>query len=309
MFENYIREFISSEQMQEHLIHTDRYTDNIADIIYFSPTSIDKKYKALCKLKPEIEGIEDEYLNKDCDEFIKVIELAKELKLSEGIFTLEADRYNESDKCCEEEFAGVYATFDHAIEYIRDDMDINEVSSPQLWWYKLTKWIACEDGRMIEACTYIVVRGEVWFVTLNSHIYDVQASDAALYELNISVPFKAGDIVEIDGYPFTPKKKILITSVGDNLDCCCLQSLYSDEAGKWNVAALKHGWFGFDQFLKISPLYSMKKYQGELSGDDVIFRAVSMYINGDEAKGEEIGYGIGRARNLDAQDVYHIIFG
>jgi len=310
MFDSYLDEFMPSVEMREHLKHSDKDVSNIAEIIYYSPYPIDKKYKSLCTLREEIARNEnDEFLQRECQDFIKAIELAEELKSAEGVFICESNTYNEEERCCESVYESVHATFDHLMEYIREDLGINKVTSRQLWWYEASKWITGSDGKLVEACTYIIVRGEVWFLYINSLLYQEFSNTNRFDDLNLSVPFKAGDIVETNGYPFTPQKRILIVSVGDNIDCCCLQSLYSNEEGKWNISAVKHGWYGFEQFYKLSALYTMKKYHGSLGEDEVLLNAVSMFIAGDEERGEAVVDKFIDNIDCTTDEVYQLVFG
>ncbi len=56
---------------------------------------------------------------------------------------------------------------------------------------------------------------------------------------NIPIPFHAGDIVTLDCRPFAPVSHTVILKIGDNRDCCCLQSLYREDNGTWDTEAVK----------------------------------------------------------------------
>ena len=60
--------------------------------------------------------------------------------------------------------------------------------------------------------------------------------DFSIYnDVNLPVPFHAGDIVTIDCRPFAPVSHAVILEVGDNCDCCCLQALYYAGNGTWDM--------------------------------------------------------------------------
>ena len=59
-------------------------------------------------------------------------------------------------------------------------------------------------------------------------------------EINVAVPFMAGDIIEVNPAPYAPKYRALVTNIDDNWDCCAVQVLTCNQSGKWDVGALKH---------------------------------------------------------------------
>lgn len=106
--------------------------------------------------------------------------------------------------------------------------------------------------------------------------------------LNIPVPFKAGDIIEFDGFPFGPRFRALILKVGDNRDCCCVQGLALNEEGRWTVGAVKHGHVGPQYYPMESLLYSARPYIGELDDKEKVINEISQIIAGKEEIGGKI---------------------
>ena len=87
-------------------------------------------------------------------------------------------------------------------------------------------------------------------------------------KLNLPVLYKVGDIGITDWYPFDGTYKFVVVKVGDNRDCC-IQGLSRNEDGQWDVGAVKHGSIGTTiGYPKISPLYSVVKYELDASAEE-----------------------------------------
>ena len=84
--------------------------------------------------------------------------------------------------------------------------------------------------------------------------------------LNLPVPYRPGDILEVGCAPYVSKPHYcILTEVGD--DCCGVQCLYPCEDGCIEFGALKHGHYFFscyDASRYLSPLYGTRVYAGEL---------------------------------------------
>ena len=100
---------------------------------------------------------------------------------------------------------------------------MSETKAIDLRWYHASKWGKNSEGKYIEACTYLITRDEILCFSKEVDMGDLYTYDYYMVEdLNISVPYKAGDILECDGFPFGPQFHILIVDIGDNHDCCCV---------------------------------------------------------------------------------------
>lgn len=107
-------------------------------------------------------------------------------------------------------------------------------------------------------------------------------------DINIPVPYKAGDIITIDGYPFSKPKTVLVLKVGDNEDCCCLQALYMQD-GCYGVGAVKHGMVGLSEnYPRISPLYGVTISYDESASELQLIKRTQKYIEQDEARGNKL---------------------
>lgn len=107
-------------------------------------------------------------------------------------------------------------------------------------------------------------------------------------DLNLPVPFHAGDLVAIDCRPFAPVNHAVILEVGDNRDCCCLQALYRKSDGTWSTGAVKHGYASPNHNAGISPLYRLSSFHGQLRSEERLLEQVSRYVNGDEERGSDL---------------------
>lgn len=113
--------------------------------------------------------------------------------------------------------------------------------------------------------------------------------------LNLPVPYRPGDILEVGCAPYvTEPHYCILTEVGD--DCCGVQCLYPGENGRIEFGALKHGHYFsgcFDRKQYLSPLYGAKIYTGELSGEYKFMKPLSEKLHKDPAFGKvlwEIGH-------------------
>lgn len=84
--------------------------------------------------------------------------------------------------------------------------------------------------------------------------------------LNLPVPYRPGDILEVGCAPYVSKPDYcILTEVGE--DCCGVQCLYPCEDGCIEFGALKHGRYFFSCYYAsryISLLYGTRIYAGEL---------------------------------------------
>lgn len=281
MFEKYFDKYIVSSDMKEYLKKTELIMRNISDIIYFSVMPINEKLTDLRKVLEIAEGQKDDSLKEDCREYIKNIEVAFEMTKKDGIFTVDFGFYNEERNKVDSSLEKIFDSFDGAIKYIREDIQKCEYTDEDRIWYEVTRYQNNGSGEFEETSFYIVIRGEIYFTEVkNIEGYDISISLYNGTNLNLPVPFKAGDVVEIDGFPFGPKYQIMIMDVGDNRDCCCLQGLYLDDEDGWFVGAVKHGMLGHDDyFAQISPLYTAAKVD---KTKEKVFEFMRENVHGDE---------------------------
>lgn len=173
--------------------------------------------------------------------------------------------------------------------WIEDQLVIEQYDKDVPHWTRVTKYVKDSDGKYIEMCTYIFVENEVWFVELSDEYAAQEGLESEWnYEINVEVPFRAGDIIEINGLPFSPKYHALITNVGDNRDCCCLQALVRRQDESWEVGSVKHNQLIYNTYPFVSPLYTATYIKGKLLPGEELMLEVQRWINGDEQRGAKL---------------------
>lgn len=223
--------------------------------------------------------------------YIDNIEAFLELLAQEGVFSVSLCYYDEKIKEIDYDFHCVCASIEDVLEFEKQDKKWRDMEPDKVYCYNVEKWIKDEAGKYINGGQFILSGGEI---ILNEVERDFKKDldGESMYDctdINLPVPYKAGDVLEIDRFPFGPKIKILIIQVGDNLDCCCLQALSKTEEGLWHLGAVKHGMIGYHIFPQLSPLYFAKKWEGDLQDSDgKIILEVQKYLNGDDEKGEKL---------------------
>ena len=116
--------------------------------------------------------------------------------------------------------------------------------------------------------------------------------------LNLPVPYRPGDILEVSCDPYVSEPHYcILTEVGN--DCCGVQCLYPGENGRIEFGALKHGHYFFNCYYAswyLSPLYGTRVYAGELPRECEFMGRLSEKLHKDPAFGKvlwEIGHDLG----------------
>lgn len=288
MYEKYIDEFVFSEEMREYLKKTELPADKITDLIYYSPKPLAAKLKALEELQILAATKHDNELLEHANRCVRNIDDAYALLHTEGVFTIEEcyydDHVKEEMSCLET----ICATYEEVSDYISCDLELSETIQDWNKWIVASKWIKDENGKYKRICEYFFVQGEIWYINVDRDFYQHIEEHMDFYmltNLNLPVPFHVGDYVEIEGFPFGPRIKMLFLEIGDNRDCCCLQGLTRDADGLWHIGAVKHGMMVQSYYPQISPLYSIRTYNENRTEDDILFLRVQKYLNGEETKG------------------------
>ncbi len=186
----------------------------------------------------------------------------------------------------EEDCLEPYLTWEHIWECIREYLGYFDAKEKELVWFHVEKWSPDGNGRLKNDYDYMVLGTEVCYFSSSRR----EQPDFSIYnDVNLPVPFYAGNIVTIDCRPFAPVSHAVILEVGDNMDCCCLQALYHNSDGTWDIGAVKHGhvlpnrhstWF--------SPLYRLASFHGQLPEEERLLEQVSRHINGEEERGSAL---------------------
>lgn len=285
--DNYFDSFIPSEEMREFLKKRTDVIDSIPKIVYFSPCAVDKKMSALQHLEFAMDDTEDSHPLDDCKIYLRSLVEAKRFLDEEGVFSLEICRAD--DDKTSYGFDSVFATYQDLMDYIRNYMELGEIGEEECICFDAVKWIKDNSGKYVKACEYWIVRGEIWYVQVNrDFLDDYRLEIYNSVNLNLPIPFVAGDVVECDFYPFAGKKSITILEVGDNHDCCCVQGLYRGADEKWGIGAVKHGHVGINAVPCVSPLYTMRKLSLKKMEYSLVELMVSKYIARQEKKGKKL---------------------
>ena len=274
----YIEKFLSSQDMRNYLKMADISILDIAQIIYGASCSVDEKNSAIKDLLDEHQDDIDEYSRLRIEVMIDNIEKAIKAKGEEGIYSLETCFYEEKEKCSNSVFEFLYLTYEEAIIDIINFFESFADDHNELVWFVVTKWGKNAYGKLSQQYTYFIIENELRYI--NSYQSDIACTEDMIGggDLNLPVPFEAGDIVEINVKPFAPKFHALILSIGDNMDCCCVQGLARDAKGLWNIGAVKHGMIGVQPFPMPSMLYGIGRYNGPLDDEDLILVEISSYM-------------------------------
>ena len=288
--------FMPSEPMREHLKAIVPVKDIIIDVICESPVPFALKREWMKKLA-EKENLDRSFAKAYSD----MDDALKELELKKGeIFSITDWWFDDEIRQTKESGGPVFLSLDNVLRYIREDMDYagdeedgSDSENECFCWYELNKWRPDEHGNMNRIYKYTLIGDEV--VYFSKIIYKEYAGDflglpedyrySASFNLDTTIPFKAGDIVRIDCSPFRASKLGVIVEAGDHWDCCYPQVLSRNEDGKWVTGAVKHGFVYSDISSPCySPLFRMERLGPEEEVEELLVR-VSRCLKGDEKKG------------------------
>ncbi len=291
MYKGFLGKCGFSDYMLDYLQTAELSVRNAVEIVLYAPVSIYIKLDELKKIYESMVETAEEHEKEYCLNGIKNIEIAIRLLAEDGVFSMEESCY-EGDFNTEREFIGIYASWKDVAEYVKDELEQWEPDPEERFWYHAIKWVKNKAGKYIAACEYVLVKDEILFSELQEEMEFTDIQDIVYYaphavDLNLPVPFKAGDILEFDGYPFGPKFRAIITEVGDNRDCCCVQALAMNKNGKWSFGAVKHG-LSNRYWPMESLLYAVKPFTGELSDKEKLLLEVQQAIDGSEERGRKL---------------------
>lgn len=276
MYEKYIDKFMPSKDMRDYLKTEILKPNQIAELIYKSPTLIDKKLSAFKMLMNETDN---EELIELCQIAIELINKAMDIMLAKGVFCVHSYD-NISNNFL---FDGLFSTYDDVDRYIKEETDNDCV-------YEVGKWVKDSDGKLNEKCTYYLIGNELCFFDLGVEAYVDKGAYFTDSDLTLPTPFKAGDILQFCDLTSSYCAYSIVLSNRDKHDCCSLQNLYYYRC-KWTTGAVLHGYVGFynrKRIYSISPLYYVTQYNGDLSCICEILNDVKAFIEADESNAEII---------------------
>ena len=214
-----------------------------------------------------------------------------------------------------------FIDYKNVFKYINDDKlvegDGRDFVYDDLYYFKLEKYKRRDKNDILNNfnkyscrfisdmyldCEYYIVNNKIVYY----REYDYSRIDKTSYphprfvytsyiynsnDLNLPIPFKAGDIVSCNLKPFSNIKNMIIMSVSDNRDCCSVQVAFIDQYGKLSTGALKHSDMRQNAvFPCISPLYTLRSVKEEelTLHEKLTFTDIQKKINGDEKRGWEV---------------------
>lgn len=308
-YKKYIDEFMPSDEMRNYLKTQELTPYQIASLIFNSPYSIDQKKNAFYLLLSETDDSELKALGSNC---IENIERAYELLNTGGVFKVTSSFVNGIVELNDE---GLFSNYKDVKEFIASDIKECEYKDYDYYSYFVEKWIKNSDGILENVITYYVIKNEICYFKyspLGDYLKEfLQGFEPKIrnFELNVPTPFKVGDVVEFDGYPFAKITFSLILSTGDNQDCCSLWNLYWADPRTWKTGAVKHGDVGYilrgNEFF-VSPLYNAKRYDGVLPSTFKIFHEIKQVFGDDEQKYYELDSFVS-ARGITEDEIQNFI--
>lgn len=309
-YKKYIDEFMPSDEMRIYLKRQELTPYQLASLIFNSPYSIDQKKNAFYSLLSETDNTELRSLSSNC---IENIEKAYELLNTGGTFKVTSSFVNGVVPELNDE--GLFSSYKNVKEFIASDIKECEYEDYDYYNYYIEKWIENKNGKLENVITYYVIKNEICYFKysplgdyLKKFLHDFEPK-IRNFELNVPTPFKVGDVVEFDGYPFSKITFSLILSTGDNQDCCSLWNLYWADPRTWKTGAVKHGDVGYilrgNEFF-VSPLYNAKRYDGVLPSTFKIFHEIKQVFGDDEQKYYELDSFVS-ARGITEDEIQNFI--
>lgn len=285
-----INEIFESQEMKDYLCENTKllYKNKIKDMITGSPMVTVQRKLEMLEWLSEGEDLEDELTETEDENMRKHIlknsyaEIVKNIRdalnalyddIKLGVFLV---RFVACWSSWDDEYAEAeiipFTNYEKAVQYMRKQ---EEIYGENRIWFEIEKWEQDEDGNLEEKWTYIVTKGKIIYVYHREYCSRECSPDK---DVNLPVPFKAGDILEVQDMPFARKRHVLILDIGDNKDCCAVWQLYIDDNGCIEANAFKHGHI-FNSHYATSPLYSAKTFQGVLEDEEEVLYIVKNFIN------------------------------
>lgn len=201
-----------------------------------------------------------------------------------------------------QEGIAAFTDLESVLNYIRVyEKDWGDYSTT---WMSLEKWKKWDDnadsGRLYNAYTYYLERDRIIDFSKNSMRFDglttfenghMSHDDLGMgVFMHFPTPFNVGDIVRIDCTPFGDVGYAIVlekAGVKGYTQGLHIPVLYFN--GRWNINMLDFKWGSGDCNLpKMSTLYRISRYEGELPEDCSLYKTIQNLINGDEKKAKEI---------------------
>lgn len=198
--------------------------------------------------------------------------------------------------------AGLYVSMDEIEKYMELARKYNDGICDDESYYTIELW-KFDGNKMVHKYDYYTYNDEIcWFKEYRepfdeneSRYYNyIYSGDKVLQDdLNLSTPYKTGDIVNIDCRPYAPPFNAMILEDYDQYDCCLPTIIFNTPyTDRWQITALKHKHFFKDADggcyrPDLSPLFRIRKVnECELTKGDFGLLDIQRMVDGkvDRAK-------------------------
>lgn len=303
-----IKELIKDTEYAEYLCEQNLRDINIIDLICCAPVPLTRKAEMLKSLSAYQGETEKQFSYKTYYDEVQKALAALTLKDDEIFLCVGHTREHGEDTQFE---AFPSRSVDNICKFIKSEYEFDKETCD--FWHKIEKWHDRKENEidniydfntdMTDDYTFTFVYDEICYFddywareySKGKHVkkeeYDIYNKFTLFNSgsnLNLPTHFDVGDILEVDGMPFAPKVRVVVLDNACKTDCCTPQCLYLTERGV-DAGALKHSHiYKIRPFDNISPLYSVKRFTGELSVEENILKTVSDYVKGDRERGNKI---------------------
>lgn len=275
-----LREIFPSSEMASYLTNCTLRREAVRDAVAYAAIPLERKRDIFLRLAS---GKNRHYFHQQAG----LVEGAiREMQTRPGeFFYLRGCCYSDEDRMStKEECLEPYLIWEHVLERIREYLGYFEADEKELVWFQVEKWSPDGSGRLKNEYNFMVLGTKACYFNHDAVSCSERHEFSIYRDLNLPVPFHAGDIVTVDCRPFAPVGHAVILEVGDNRDCCCLQALFRKSDGIWDIGAVKHGHI-VPSFSQISPLYRLASFHGQLTEKEHLLEKVSRYVNANEERG------------------------
>jgi hypothetical protein len=292
--------FVESDEVRDYLREISLGYSTYCDIICNSRASLSEKAGALDLIASQVsESNASEYCNptRIAAAARRAIELAQDNTTPGAVFMLiECWQRDLRDKVNEDWY--VYSTFEAAHKHILTQAtpEYSDEDCYKRLMYRIEKHVPATDGLILEKMSWeldfhgniVLFRvehtrdkatdgfGNKIYAPVEDELKQLAEDSEMLNgydDIIVPVPFVPGDIVTIDLEPYHAVKHVLITSLGDNRDCCAVQCFYINDRGRLDKGAFNHyykfGWAPFPAILRA------KRYYGKLPKREAILGKLS----------------------------------
>ena len=281
-----------SEEMKSYLNDCNLSEYQIKEIILGAPIPLTQK-RALLESMDTLNSIIPSEISECILETDKALE-ALDLKDGE-LFTLTEcwydDDFLDENESSAEPFFSFQALSNYVSKMIEEETEDLEEDEEYTCWTKATKWAANDDGTATPVFSYIFIGNEIcYYVRMEENR---RYSFLSSMDLNLSIPFKVGDIITLDCLPFAPVKHAVIIETTNDWDCCGVRILYRQKheingKDEWAAGALKHGHGWNSYYPLLSPLYRLSSFTGELLPEERLMTEVHKFVRQDSENGDKL---------------------